>query len=213
MRRRRAAVAGLVAIWFAAFAIWSVPSTTAVPASAPAALAEGAFQPVIVPLARSAGPSPAGADSVSASVAATLGPIVEVGAPPVPSARPRVRLPAAVAGVVRKAPPPPVTHHALRGNASWYCKAGVSICMAAHPDRAGVADLYAAAGPRLRRAICGSDTSNCWRGRRVVVDGVVVVLADWCQCYKGQANEKIIDLYWDAWVRVPGVENGLTVRW
>jgi hypothetical protein len=101
----------------------------------------------------------------------------------------------------------------LRGSASWYCKAGVSICMSAHPDRAGVADLYAAAGPRLRRAICGSDTSNCWRGRRVVVDGVVVVLADWCQCYKGQANEKLIDLYWDAWVRVPGVENGVTIRW
>jgi hypothetical protein len=85
--------------------------------------------------------------------------------------------------------------------------------MAAHPDRAGVADMYAAAGPGLRRAICGSESSNCWRGRRVLVNGVAVVLADWCACNSRASSVKLIDLYWDAWTRVPAVESGVTIRW
>jgi hypothetical protein len=106
------------------------------------------------------------------------------------------------------------TSHSIRGRASWYCKAGRSICMAKHPDRSGVADMYAAAGPSLRMAICGSSKSNCWRGRRVTVNGVGVTLADWCQCLGGQSGvEKAIDLYWDAWARVPGVTRGVTIRW
>lgn len=152
--------------------------------------------------------------------------------PPRPTARPKVKA-ASIAVMVRiptaKSKPKPhpkprpkrvpkvvvvhTTGRSIRGLASWYCKAGVSSCMYVHPDRYGVADMYAAAGPGLRRAICGSDTSNCWRGRRVTVNGVGVVLADWCQCYKNRANEKLIDLYWDAWVRVPGVTKGITIRW
>jgi hypothetical protein len=181
---------------------------------------DAAFAPVLVPrtLSSDAGTPAAGAPAGATPVEAapTPGAFSEAGEPPLPTGRPDVRQPGARVRIVVKPPPKPrapATRHALRGNASWYCKAGRSICMAMHPDRAGVADLYAAAGPRLRRAICGSDRSNCWRNRRVVVDGVTVVLADWCQCYKGQAHEKIIDLYWDAWVRVPGVENGVTVRW
>jgi hypothetical protein len=85
--------------------------------------------------------------------------------------------------------------------------------MAAHPDRAGVADMYAAAGPGLRRAMCGSEASNCWRNRRVLVNGVAVVLADWCGCNTNSSSVKLIDLYWDAWARVPGVESGVTIRW
>jgi hypothetical protein len=85
--------------------------------------------------------------------------------------------------------------------------------MAVHPDRAGVADMYAAAGPGLRRAMCGSEASNCWRNRTVLVNGVAVVLADWCGCNTNASSVKLIDLYWDAWVRVPGVESGVTIRW
>jgi hypothetical protein len=100
----------------------------------------------------------------------------------------------------------------VSGVASWYCRAGVSLCTSGYPDGAG-ADLFAAAGPRLRRAICGSDTSNCWRGRVVTVSGLAVKLVDWCQCFKGQSNEKLLDLYYDAWTRIPNVTRDVIVRW
>jgi hypothetical protein len=209
--RRRLAAVGLVATWIAAIAVWTTPDTRAGPSSGSMELAADAFAPVLVPRAF----EPVASDRPDAPAApmADSDVFVDAGNAPLPTGRPDVRQPRAGLGVVVKPPPKPVTRHALRGKASWYCKAGVSICMAVHPDRAGVADMYAAAGPRLRRAICGSDTSDCWRGRRVYVNGVAVVLADWCQCYKGEAHEKIIDLYWDAWARVPNVESGVTVRW
>ena len=51
----------------------------------------------------------------------------------------------------------------------------------------------AAAGPALRRLL-GKD----WRGQRVRVTAgdrsVVVALTDWCQCYRGEDRERIIDL-------------------
>lgn len=112
---------------------------------------------------------------------------------------------------------PPVLHthtaHRLSGIATWYCNfdtsRGVwSRCMAIHPDRSRVADLYAAAGPALRAALGPS-----WRGRRVTVHSgvrsVTVVLSDWCACGGGHT----IDLYRDAWdvlfpVRVP-----ITITW
>ncbi|HEX5826866.1 MAG TPA: hypothetical protein VFY23_05045 [Candidatus Limnocylindrales bacterium] len=215
MRRRLAAV-GLVATWIAALALWTTPSTQAGPSSGPMELAADAFAPVLVPGSFAPVTADDGdhGDAADAVVPVSRpGVLVDAGRAPLPTGRPDVRQPRAGLGVVVKPPPKPVTRHALRGKASWYCKAGVSICMAVHPDRAGVADMYAAAGPRLRRAICGSDTSDCWRGRRVYVNGVAVVLADWCQCYKGEAHEKVIDLYWDAWARVPNVEGGVTVRW
>lgn len=65
----------------------------------------------------------------------------------------------------------------LRGRASWYSTSG----------------SIAAAGPALRRAL-----GPGWRGTwiRVSAGGraVVVRLDDWCQCYRGEARERLIDL-------------------
>ena len=80
----------------------------------------------------------------------------------------------------------------------------MSPCHNAYGDTAGF-DAYAAAGPRLRAAIGGT-----WRGRVVSVDGLRVKLVDWCQCYEGQSNEKVIDLYLDVYGAVGGV---VTIRW
>jgi hypothetical protein len=227
LRKRLGVAVGLGALWLVA------ASAQAAPQSEPEAYA-GALAPVWIEPSSSVTPSPAPDLRV-----ATPGILVDAAdAPPAPSTRPRLDQPNPAAVVDPKPTPKPKPkpqaprvaarstggggggsgsggggRHSLSGRASWYCRAGVSICMAIHPDRAGVADMYAAAGPRLRRAICGRDTSNCWRGRRVTVNGVRVVLADWCQCYKGQAQEKIIDLYWDAWTRVPHVTSGVTIRW
>lgn len=100
-----------------------------------------------------------------------------------------------------------LTGHSMRGVATWYCKAGRSICMAVHPDRPGVLDLYAAAGPSLRHAL-----GSHWRNRTVHVCGrtgcVNVVLADWCACGGGHT----IDLYWDAFNIVSPGSGGESVR-
>jgi len=83
----------------------------------------------------------------------------------------------------------------VSGVASWYCKAGRSVCHYAFPDRRGP-DLYAAACKPLRRAL-GAD----WRGQRVTVrrngKSVRVKLVDWC----GHPT-RVIDLYWDAAARL-----------
>jgi hypothetical protein len=94
--------------------------------------------------------------------------------------------------------------HSIHGLASWYCRAGVSPCTVTHPDGGGF-DAYAAAGPRLRAAI-----GSGWRGTVVSVDGVRVKLIDWCQCYKGEPQEKLLDLYYDVYRRVGG---NVTIRW
>ena len=78
-----------------------------------------------------------------------------------------------------------------------------SPCHNAYPDTGGF-DAYAAAGPRLRAAL------GDWRGRVVSVDGLRVKLVDWCQCYQGQSNEKLIDLYLDVYRAVGG---SVTIRW
>ena len=96
------------------------------------------------------------------------------------------------------------TGHAISGSASWYCDAGVSPCTADHPDTTGF-NAYAAAGPRLRAAI-GSN----WRGMVVTVDGIRVKLVDWCQCYQGESNEKLLDLYHDVFLRTG---SAVTIRW
>jgi hypothetical protein len=44
----------------------------------------------------------------------------------------------------------------------------------------------------------------------ISVDGLRVKLVDWCQCYAGQANEKLIDLYRDVYGIVGG---SVTIRW
>ena len=97
-----------------------------------------------------------------------------------------------------------VATHRLTGRASWYCKAGRSICHYRYPDGPGF-DAYAAAGPRLRAAL-----GPGWRGRVVLVDGVRVRLVDWCQCHKGESGEKLLDLYYDVFRRVGGE---VTVSW
>ena len=108
------------------------------------------------------------------------------------------------------APPKPVvvsvvpkTTHALPGTASWYCRAGVSPCTSGYPDGGGF-QAYAAAGPKLRAAL------GDWRGRIVYVDGIRVKLIDWCQCYEGQSNEKLLDLYYDVFARTG---SSVTIRW
>lgn len=79
-----------------------------------------------------------------------------------------------------ESPPPPIT-----GRASWYNW---------RPNEA-------AAGPALR-ALLGPD----WRGKTVLVSRRVCIetacattttkvrLTDWCQCYRGEARERLIDL-------------------
>lgn len=86
----------------------------------------------------------------------------------------------------------PIVDGRITGDASWYCnndgrRGPISSCMAIHPDTRG-SDAYAAAGPRLRAAL-----GPHWRNRRVWVNGVPVVLADWCRC----PNGRVIDLYAD----------------
>jgi len=96
------------------------------------------------------------------------------------------------------------TSHVLSGAASWYCRAGVSPCTYTHPDLGGF-DAYAAAGPRLRAAI-----GPGWRGSIVWVDGIRVRLIDWCQCYQGERQEKLLDLYYDVYARTGG---SVAIRW
>jgi len=107
----------------------------------------------------------------------------------------------------RTAPKPPgvkTTGRSISGLASWYCRAGQSPCTNGYPDVAGV-QAYAAAGPRLRAAI-----GSGWRGRIVTVNGMQVKLIDWCQCYQGQSNEKLLDLYYDVFSRVG---SKVTITW
>lgn len=99
---------------------------------------------------------------------------------------------------------PPKTTHAIRGYASYYCRAGSSPCTASYPDGSGFQG-YAAAGPKLRAAL-----GSGWRGRIVYVDGVRVKLIDWCQCYEGQSNEKLLDLYYDVYARTG---SPVVIRW
>jgi hypothetical protein len=114
-------------------------------------------------------------------------------------AQPSVRAPKPI--VVQNKP---VTTHAVSGRASWYCRAGVSPCTNTQPDVGGF-DAYAAAGPKLRAAIGPS-----WRGSIVWVDGIRVKLIDWCQCYRGEPQEKLLDLYFDVYARTG---TAVTIRW
>lgn len=72
--------------------------------------------------------------------------------------------------------------------------------------------MYAAAGPKLRAAICGSQACTSWRGRTVLVNGRAVKLIDWCQCHRNTSIEKVIDLYYDAWVSTRA-RGGVTITW
>jgi hypothetical protein len=140
------------------------------------------------------------------------GAFVEAGSAPVPTLAPRPQREARMGVTVKPTPKPDIAGFvggsvggdgSLRGAASWYCRSGVSVCHNQYPDTNGF-DAYAAAGPRLRDAL------GNWRGKVVSVDGIRVKLVDWCQCYKGQSNEKLIDLYYDVYKRVGG---SVTIRW
>ena len=98
----------------------------------------------------------------------------------------------------------PVASASVSGTPTWYCLAGVSRCTKGHPDGPGI-DLYAAAGPSIRRAIPD------WRGRTVTVCAKVcieVTLIDWCAC----GGDHFLDLYHDAWVLL-GRPGRATVTW
>jgi hypothetical protein len=126
-------------------------------------------------------------------------------------ARPDVPVAKAIVRPIATPPPEPAleaaakpTANAITGLASWYCRAGVSPCTYGYPDGSGF-DAYAAAGPGLRAAI-GPD----WRGRIISVDGIKVKLIDWCQCYKGEPHEKLLDLYYDVYRRTG---TNVRIRW
>lgn len=93
-----------------------------------------------------------------------------------------------------------VVSKAVTGDATYYCRPGISRCTRDHPF-----GMYAAAGPEVR-AMLGPD----WRGQFVIVTdetgrGVVVQLIDWCAC----SGSHVIDLYWTAY---QGMVNPVTVK-
>jgi hypothetical protein len=216
--------AGL-ALALALLALAAVVASAAAGPPTPATPYDGPFTPVTLEVTTPVSDALLGA---STGPAATLpAAIVEAAAPPVPTAGRRLQ-PAASVNVVVKPKPKPkprpkraaapratgggsvrTTGHVLRGPASWYCnrdgsRAQLSACHYQYPDT-GAFNAYAAAGPRLRAALGPN-----WRGRVVSVDGIAVRLVDWCQCYKGQSNEKLLDLYYDVFLRTGGQ---VTIRW
>lgn len=94
-------------------------------------------------------------------------------------------------------PPLAAADGAISGTASWYRASG----------------LIAAAGPELRRWL-----GKGWRGSVVQVCAgscVTVTVSDWCQCYRGERRERVIDLSDDAFSRLAPLPTGLvrvTVR-
>ena len=175
---------------------------------------DSAFRPVAVPSApasrlQSEAPLSAAVPNQTFVSDADIPAIYEPLAPTTPAERAQPKLPTSKPVVVVPAPPAPKapaapkTTHTLKGYASYYCRAGSSPCTSGYPDGGGV-QAYAAAGPKLRAAL------GDWRGRVVSVDGIRVKLIDWCQCYKGESNEKLLDLYYDVFSRTG---SPVTIRW
>ena len=163
------------------------------------------FRPVSVPPPSNPVPEAASLDAPDASD--PLGELRDLAfaTPPPPRAQPSLdSANPVVIAVPTPTPKPPRTSHSIRGYASYYCRAGSSPCTYGYSDVAGF-QAYAAAGPALRAAI-----GSGWRGSIVYVDGIRVKLIDWCQCYKGESNEKLLDLYYDVFARTG---SPVTVRW
>jgi rare lipoprotein A (peptidoglycan hydrolase) len=87
----------------------------------------------------------------------------------------------------------------VEGVASWYAAHGA----------------IAAAGPVLRHALGAH-----WRGSVVRVCAgdrcVTVTVSDWCQCYRGEDRERMIDLSDDTFARLAPLSRGVldvVVRW
>jgi hypothetical protein len=203
-----ALVVALVALLAATASAAAEPPTSTRPPAGP-------FAPVTLDVAA----IPVDRRIADPAAAATQSPTtyLEAGEAPVPTLAPRPQREARMGVTVKPTPKPDIAGFAggtaggsvggdgsLRGLASWYCRAGSSPCHYQYPDTGGF-DAYAAAGPRLRAAIGGN-----WRGRIVSVNGIRVKLVDWCQCYKGQRHEKVIDLYYDVFRRAGGT---VTIRW
>ena len=116
---------------------------------------------------------------------------------PVPSVpvRPTVRVqPPHLVIVPKTAGNRPVATHSVAGLASWFCRAGVSICTRGYPP----GSMVAAACGKLRAAIGPN-----WRDKVVTVRArfrfVVVKLVDFCA-----SQTKTIDLYWEPMHRLGG---------
>lgn len=106
--------------------------------------------------------------------------------------------------VREKTKPKPANKHKLSGKASWYCKAGISICHYKYPP----GSMVAAACAPLRKAL-----GPGWRGRIVAVSSggrtVKVKLVDYCA-----STSKTIDLYWEPMRRLGGTGVlPVVVRW
>jgi hypothetical protein len=195
-------VAPLVVSAILAIAIGAVGASGA-ERPAPSSLPDSVFHPVEL--------APRGASTLgaAASVAEPLrsaapGEVAVIRDPWVaspPPARAQPKLPGSKPLTVVTAKP---TTHRIVGAASYYCRAGSSPCTINYPDGSGF-DAYAAAGPRLRAALGAG-----WRGKVVLVDGIRVKLIDWCQCYQGEPNEKLLDLYYDVFARTG---SSVTIRW
>jgi hypothetical protein len=196
-------------------------ATTATAKPPTSAGSAASFDPVTIPLnglvAEVVRPSPA---PTSASAVREDTTLADPGDAPTATRAPRKQPAAKVEVFVKPTPKPKPakqpavysgagTSRVLKGRASWYCnndgsRAQISACHYQYPDT-GAYNAYAAAGPRLRAAIGPN-----WRGKVVLVDGLRVKLVDWCQCYQGQSHEKVIDLYYDVFLRAGG---SVTIRW
>lgn len=195
-------------------------AATGIEPGGPTPIPETAFRPVSLPPISDtsaanglAAPGAVGSPAPSAAPRATQN-LTELrepsfATPPPPRAQPSLGVAKALVVPVPTPTPKPLanvstTGHSLRGNASYYCWSGSSPCTYSYPDGSGF-DAYAAAGPKLRAAL-----GSGWRGRVVSVDGIAVKLIDWCQCYQGQANEKLLDLYHDVFARTG---SSVVIRW
>jgi len=188
-------------------------STTGLEPRDPIAIPDSAFERVSVALP---GPEASATPERTPDLRALRDPWLATPAPPSERARPSVPVAKPIVRPVPTPPPSPAgdatagggsnasTKHSISGFASWYCRAGISPCTYGHPDGSGF-DAFAAAGPALREAI-GPD----WRGRVIKVDGIKVKLIDWCQCYQGEPNEKLLDLYNDVYKRTG---TNVHIRW
>ena len=101
----------------------------------------------------------------------------------------------------------PGKNKAVKGKATWFCRAGVSSCHYKYPDNSKQ-NFYAAAGSEIRK--------GNWRGRNVKVcdsnNCITVKLVDWCGC----PGNRIIDLYADAFDALGSLGQGVmrvTVSW
>lgn len=200
--RRRA----LIPILIAGALGFGATAASGVGPSVPVEIPDAAFQAVTVDALPGAA---TGAPFTAGNAPPIVDPWLEAPAPP-SRARPSLP-PAEPIAIARPAATPKAGGtsssgggHSISGRASWYCDAGVSPCTSGYPDTTGF-DAYGAAGPRLRAAI-----GSGWRGKIVTVDGIRVKLVDWCQCYAGEDNEKLIDLYRDVFLRTG---SAVTIRW